>query len=191
MWDVKMQEFNRMKFDSYIGMNTTWWIYYNQYRNATIILINAVNEVVPIDRISIPIFFQIRHSLELGLKANIIELEKINKGIQKIEFDGKTHNISGLNIKLKEHFSALELDKFSIELKLEFDNFQSNLDQLVDKFDFLDKQSYTFRYPVDKKGNPSFKWETRQNLIDFIDMYRKVDTFLFFTLSVLDDNGII
>lgn len=191
MWEVKMQEFERQKFESYIGMNRSWWVHYNQYRNAVILLMNSVNGGYPIDRISLPIFFQIRHSLELGLKANILELEKINIGVTKIKFDGKSHDISILNQKLKEHFSVLEFDKFSVELKSEFQTYQSNLDQLVDKFDFLDKRSYSFRYPLDRNSNPVFKGEEHQNLFDFVELYKKVDTFFLFTLNVLDDNGII
>lgn len=191
MWEVKMQDLDQGKFDSYLGMNRTWWIHYNQYRNAAITLINSVNEGFPIDRISLPIFFQIRHSLELGLKANILELQKMNSEICRIKFDGNSHDISFLNNKLKEHFEVLELEKFTPELKREFNEYHKSLDSIVEKMSFLDKYSYAFRYPVDQKGNPVFNWEEKQNICDYIEMYRKADTFLLFTLNVLDDCGII
>jgi hypothetical protein len=55
----------------------------------------------------------IRHSIELGLKANILEFEKVSNAKPKLKLDGRSHNLT----MLYDYFtrSHLKNSKMSLE----------------------------------------------------------------------------
>jgi len=181
------------RFESYIGWSQSWWSYYNQYREASRVLLDRVNNNYPIDTVAMPIIFLIRHSLELGLKANIIELEKFSSARPKLKFDGRSHNISYLH----EYFIA-HLDKIILEFKItdhkilsEIDNFKTKLNNLKDIIHGLDSNSYRFRYPVDPKGNQNFNYTDKFLLVDCIELIQDLDPLLLYLTNVLAEFGVI
>jgi len=182
----------KWRFDSYIGYNRSWWSYYTQYKNVIDELVNKIEQGTPIDTVSLPLLFLIRHSLEIALKANILKLEKVNHDIEKIKLKGtKYHSIENLFNKFKEHLTKIKIG-FNLDKNIiaQIDDYLEKCSPMVTKFKKLDQGSFNFRYPVDTNGNYNFTWDTRENISDIIDLYYSIQPFLIFTENVLQDEGV-
>lgn len=103
-----------------------------------------------------PIIFLYRHALELYLKAIVLHGEAI------LLMNGKTlisnrsllqkHSLLPFFPLLKQTFDAVG---WTWELDIEGLRTFDEVEELLRDFETVDHASYTFRYPVDKKGNPS------------------------------------
>ena len=182
----------KWRFESYLGYNRSWWHYYRQYKEVINETVLNIIQGAPIDTVSLPLMFSIIHSLELGLKANILELETINPNVAKIKLSGtKYHSIELLYDKFIEHLNTVSKNyAISKEIKDEISEYKKQISVLKEKVHELDKGSYSFRYPVDTEGNYNFTWNTRVNLADIINLYYSIQPFLEFTYDVLNNEGI-
>jgi len=103
-----------------------------------------------------PIIFLYRHALELYLKAIMLHGEAI------LLMNGKTliwnrsllqkHSLLPFFPLLKQTFDAVG---WTWELHIEGLRTFEEVEELLRDFETIDHASYTFRYPIDKKGNPS------------------------------------
>ena len=103
-----------------------------------------------------PIIFLYRHALELYLKAIVLHGEVI------LQMKGKTlltnrsllqkHNLLPFFPLLRQVFDAVG---WTWELDIEGVHTFEEVEELLRDFETVDHASYTFRYPVDTKGNPS------------------------------------
>lgn len=181
----------KYKFDSYIGHNKSWWNYYTQYSNVIDVLVNQIEKDTPIDTVSLPLLFLMRHCLEIALKANILKLEEVNSTIEKIKLNSKSHSLEFLLKKFVEHLGIVknnfQLNKITIE---GIDDYLKKVETLTSQLHKLDKGSFNFRYPVNTEGKYNFTWDIRVNISEIIDMYYLTQDFLVFIENVLDDNGI-
>ncbi|MFV9552576.1 hypothetical protein [Algibacter sp. PT7-4] len=183
---------NKYKFNSYLGYNRDWWNYYGQYKNAIDELVNGIEKNIPIDTISLPLLFMIRHSIELGLKANILKLQEVNLTIDKIKLGGtKSHSIEILYNKFEEHLNLIK-ERYEIRKSIqeEINNYLKSFEPLKNKLHKLDKGSFNFRYPVDVKGNYNFNWDKEENISDIINLYYKIQPFIIFTNRILYEEGV-
>ncbi|AOW19387.1 hypothetical protein [Urechidicola croceus] len=183
---------NKHKFNSYLGYNRDWWSYYSQYKNAIDELVNGIENNIPIDTISLPLLFMIRHSIEIGLKANILKLQKVNPEIKEISLGGtKSHSIEILYNKFEEHL-ILTIKNSEIRKTIigEINGYLKKFKPLKNKLHNLDKGSFNFRYPVDTNGNYNFEWDEKENIADIINLYYKIQPFLLFTNRVLYEEGV-
>jgi hypothetical protein len=183
---------NKHKFISYLGYNRDWWNYYAQYKNAIDELVNGIEKNIPIDTISLPLLFMIRHSIEIGLKANILKLEEVNPTIKKIQLGGtKSHSIELLYNKFEEHLNLI-IKNFEIRkiIVLEINEFLKSFKPLKNKLEKLDKGSFNFRYPVDTKGNYNFNWEKKENIAGIVNLYYTIQPFIIFTNRILYEEGV-
>jgi len=183
---------NKYKFNSYLGYNRDWWNYYGQYKNAIDELVNGIEKNIPIDTISLPLLFMIRHSIELGLKANILKLQEANPTIEEIKLSGtKSHSIEILYNKFEEHLNLITKSyEIRESIQEEISNYLKNFEPLKDKLHKLDKCSFNFRYPVDTKGNYNFNWDKKENIAEIINLYYKIQPFIIFTNRILYEEGV-
>lgn len=103
-----------------------------------------------------PIIFLYRHALELYLKAIVLHGDVI------MQINGKTlltnrnllqkHTLLPFLPLLKQTFSAVG---WTWDLDIEGLHTFEEVEELLRDFETVDTGSYTFRYPVDTKGNPS------------------------------------
>jgi hypothetical protein len=103
-----------------------------------------------------PIIFLYRHALELYLKAIVLHGETIlsingemllaNRGILQ------RHTLQPFFPLLKRTFDAVG---WTWDLDIEGLRTFDEVEELLRDFDTVDVGSYTFRYPVDTRGNPS------------------------------------
>lgn len=103
-----------------------------------------------------PTIFLYRHALELYLKAIVLHGETI------LSINGKTplasrgilqrHTLHPFFPLLKRTFDAVG---WTWDLDIEGLKTFEDIEELLRDFDTVDADSYTFRYPVDTRGNPS------------------------------------
>ncbi len=179
-------------FQAHIGMYQTWWGYYSDYTEATSILIDAINNNQPVHTIATPLLFLIRHSLELGLKANILELEKISSAKPKLKFDGNSHQLEFLHEYFISHIDEI-INKNIIDEDIidEITYYKTKLKNIKDILHKIDRGSYAFRYPINVKKNLSFDYLEIVNIEDCVMLLKEIDPFLLYTISVFEDLGII
>lgn len=182
---------NKWKFDSYLGYNKSWWNYYSQYKNIIDEMVSKIEQDTPIDTVSLPLLFLIRHSLEIALKANILSLEEVNVDVEKIKLGGRdSHKIKILFKKFKEHINAINKKiTISVEVKKQIDEFFKISVPLETILHSLDEGSFSFRYPVDTNGKYIFNWDVRINISEIIDIYYSIQKYLLFTQAVLQEEG--
>lgn len=103
-------KFTKSKFAAHLGLNRSWWQYYNDYTKVVDEIIDGVIEnKYLIDEVALPLLFMINHSIELGLKANIYELEKVNFDIEKISLkSSQGHSLEYLYKKFIEHIECIQ-----------------------------------------------------------------------------------
>ena len=186
--EIKMDK--KYKFDSHIGWNQSWWHYYIDYREATNILIEEINKNTPVNTVALPLLFMIRHSIELGLKANILELEKFSKAKPKLKLDGKSHNLTKLYDYFTSHLQEVCREyKIKKEILDQIDVYKSHMTNIVDRLEKIDKGSFNFRYPVDREGNSNFDYNDRINIADYIELLKVIDPFITITTDILAEHG--
>lgn len=123
-----------------------------------------------------PIIFVYRHSLELYLKAiarigqDILKLKSSSLEISDKELMG--HKLSNFLPLVEKVFSEV-----GWQWELEEEGIQSlkEVGLLLNDFDLIDSGSYTFRYPLDTKGQPSVPHNFKFNVPNFCS---KMDSLL-------------
>ncbi len=203
--DKPIEKKNQGKFDLDIK-NASWGNYYFQYKCIIDHIVKGVEgKELQIGVVYLPLMFSIRHCLELGLKDNILELEKVNPTLVwgKIM---NTHSLVELHNKFSKHLEEiLKNHKISPEIREGIESYQKDLKQIIDALHVLDKGSYNFRYPVNKEGEANFKrlplkkilkkhrgliYSDHINISNIINCFYKIDKFLDHTIDVLWDQGV-
>jgi len=142
-----------------------------------------------IDKLYIPLLFLIRHSLELALKGNIFEVQKISSLIKSKDYSGE-HSLSTLFNCYLDFLNKVE-NQIHSELKTQLTEFKEQYRILNETVHQLDNNSRFFRYPTDKKGNAHHVPITNINFIQLLELYYFTDPFITFTNDVLIDDGVL
>ncbi len=186
----KNDKYTLHRFDAYIGHYLSFGSFLGSYKRAFDILIKSVMDSNGrVDPISYPILYIARHCLELGFKSNIRYFIKYS---EKEDFKkANTHNLVDLfnGFKLHVNHTILNLkSKYHIEVTqddiTEFNQYCKELETLIDVFHSLDKNSDSFRYPVDKDNNKSFDHKEIINILELQETFEKAMTLLFYTADV-------
>jgi hypothetical protein len=192
MSDIPDNKHTRHQFEAAIGSNLSFMSYLGQYQRAFEALIEHVHvSGFSVDRVAYPILFIARHCIELGFKTNIRYFAQYSG--KKDYTTGGTHDLVGLFGGFKLHVTAtieslrkdhdIIVDKAD---KKEFNNYCEKVNQLVTTLHALDKNSDSFRYPVDKDNKSSFEPTTTINLLDVKKLYEESLVLLVYTASVFD-----
>lgn len=182
----------KYKFTAYIGLDRNWWHYYHHYKSTIDHLVEGIESNLPVNTISSPLLFLIRHCLELGFKANILKLETVSNAKPKLTFKGgNSHSLENLYNIFKAHL--IEIQKthdIEASVKDAIEKYLQETEELKNTLHQLDKGSYNFRYPVDTEGNYNFEWDTDVNIADIVAAFYKLQPFLVFTDQVLYEHGV-
>lgn len=181
----------RIKFTAIVGQDQAWWSYYVHYKSAIDVLVKSIEDGTPINTVSLPLLFLVRHCLEIGFKANIVKLVTISGDKLKMaDKDVNTHSLISLYDIFQTHLKIIR-KSLIIDIKTSetIDNYLKEIEKLKDIFHNLDQGSYNFRYPVDKKGKQNFNWNEQINIADIIELFYKLQPFILFTDSVLSEYG--
>lgn len=148
-----MKKGPELNYNQKLTYKSEWWLYFGEYQYCVDLLFKSLTGG-EITVVSLPLAFLIRHTLELGYKMNLIELEKVSDLKAKIEYKGKSaHRIDDLHREfgnqMKAIFKKYDADKDVIK---QFDTLNSKLTDLKKLMHKLDELSYAFRYPVKNDG---------------------------------------
>lgn len=190
MDQIPDNKYTRHQFNAYLGHYLSFASYFGSYERAFEALMEEVYQSGNhIDQLAYPILFIARHCMELGFKTNIRYFLKYS---EKDDFKkAGTHDLEKLFGAFKLHINetAKNLNsKYGIEIEKaeldEFNNYCEEVNKLKDIFHLLDKNSDSFRYPVDKDNNKSFEQHDVINLLDVRDLYKKTSILLTHTADV-------
>lgn len=172
------------EYDALIGVHQSWFSYFDTYKRAVDELYKSIVKNRSIDLLSYPFLFLIRHTLELGLKANIHLLAKYSEKDYGV---GKSlHTLKTLQDAMVKHFEDLsETEGKDNDVYKGFYAENKKLTKLIDYFERIDRLSMTFRYPVDKKGNKNMDHQERVNLLEMKDKFDEAISILAHTQDVL------
>jgi len=180
----------RVKFEAFLGNYMNFGSYLSSYENAFNTLIDSVNKsAFHVDYLAYPILFSARHALELGFKANIRYFSKYS---EKKDFTNSDSHIlidlfNGFKLHVRESIRMLN-EKYEIVVEeediKEFESYCDTVDDLVDRFEILDRGSFSFRYPVDKKNKRVFHHTDRLNILDIKELFDNAMLLLHYTSSV-------
>jgi len=177
----------RARFEAFLGNYMNFGSYLNSYHSAFDALVETVEESNGhVDYLAFPILFTARHAMELGFKANIKYFAKYS---EKNDFtNSDSHSLKDLFEGFKLHVSetidnlktkyGVEIPKDEIE---EYKKYRKIVDELVDRFDILDKGSTCFRYPVDKDNERVFQPRETVNILNIKELFEKTMTLIYHT----------
>jgi len=173
-----------------------WLRYFFEYKSLVDLTFRKI-ESAEINVVSLPLAFLIRHTLELGYKTNLLELEKVSDIKANIRYQLKgAHKIDDLHKEFEIQVQAIFI-KYSIDRQTQsqFNKHNENLTLLKRQFHKLDEFSYAFRYPVQNDGTtPNFEtkvnFETNQklNFKEIKELYEKSIVLLLYTTDVIDEH---
>jgi len=192
-----MNKNKRVELNYNIKLSTKaeWYRYFGEYQFCVDLLFQNISGG-QITVISLPLAFLIRHTLEIGYKSNLIELEKVSGLKANIVYHGRSaHNISILHrefeLQMNAIFKKYNADK---EIKRQFNDLNKNLVELKKLMNKLDELSYAFRYPVRSDGNtPNFSPTDVSDMTDVInfkdikELYNDSIILLKFSTDVVND----
>lgn len=169
-----MRKQPELNYNIKLSFKSEWWKYFGEYQNAVDLIFKSIADG-EITVVSLPLAFLIRHTLELGYKMNLIELEKVSDINAKIEYKGKSaHKIDSLHyefeLQMKSIFKKYSASKDIIK---QFNKYNLKLIELKRIIHKLDALSYAFRYPVKNDGITSnFDFKNMKNNSDQINFKR-------------------
>jgi len=166
-----MKKQPELNYDIKFTYKADWWRYFGEYQFTVDLLFKSLSggEVTVV---ALPLAYLMRHTLELGYKMNLIELEKVSGVKAQIAYKGKSaHKIDDLHrefeIQMKAIFIKYKADK---EIIKQFNNLNSKLRDLKVMMHKLDELSYAFRYPVKNDGiTPNFDKSDIEDKTDVIN----------------------
>lgn len=154
------------------------------------ILLAIQERKISINEIYLPLLFLLRHSLELKLKASIIELGNVVEEKDRSEVY-RTHNVNKLYEMLAEHTNAAIKSITDSGFKKQSENLRHVTVQYKKKIALLDANSYLFRFPKDKEGNDANFIPQSDCVSKILKLYKKSDPFLCLAVPVLFEAGVL
>ncbi|MFA6283267.1 MAG: hypothetical protein WCT30_03715 [Desulfurivibrionaceae bacterium] len=177
-------------YDIRLGRQPEWWRYFGEYT----CLVDLVFERAKESEVAIiarPQLFLIRHTLELGYKMNILELEKFSGLPSTLKLKGpEAHELERLHQDFNRHFREIA-KKYALpsEIINQYDQLTNSLANLKDLLHKFDQGSYAFRYPVGTDGKtPSLSISDTLNMTAVKEMYERAKTLLKYTTDVISEH---
>lgn len=155
-----------------------------QYDLCALNLVNCVLEGnTTIDSIFLPIMFCLRHGIELALKSSLLQL--VGLGETSKENIKKTHSLGKLSNVLDEWLD-LVVAKMAQQSPLYKETISKRKlwNSLKEKVQYWDAKSLTFRFP-----NVCVASFEKDIVVQILDLYQQVDSYLTFCVDVLGDNS--
>ena len=135
-----------------------WGLYILGYQEATNLLLEKTASGRDQDTLIYPILFNARQAIELGLKE-VIRLADRLLNLDDPSYNGSLpwgHPLRPLWDEAKERIAQVETSFDPGALDDHYHRSSAGFERLVRQLDSADPGSFNFRYPVDKKDQPSF-----------------------------------
>lgn len=174
-----------------MGDSNTLWHIRAQYTGlAEILLSGIIDGSIDSQLAYLPLLFLIRHSLELALKANILQINEIHPGIYS-EVLIREHKLSQLFTVYNNFLNGLDLTKMDSDTQIMLKELREKYISLNTTIHDLDVHSRMFRFPFDKKAKSQAVRLDRLKFPELVELYYFTDKFLSFTNEVLAEEGVI
>ena len=163
-----------------------------QYDDLIITLLHEIKSIeLNTYDIYLPLLFLIRHSLELGYKDNIAEVQTklTNSQIKKAT---QSHSLVSLN-NIIEQFVVETRSTMTAKddsIKNEIDRYLPIVKNLSSNLHAIDNASRSFRFPIDRDGNTIKIPLSKRILSESVDAFQKADSFISLSLSLLSFYGL-
>jgi len=143
-----------------VGSFGDWHTYAFGYKNAADVVVERLVKLHRVSEVAVlAVLFLYRHYVELSLKGMLLDAGELLRQDEQAPIG---HPLTPLWMKLRDRLNKIERQNDPEWL--------DRAETLIREFDSLDYSSYTFRYPVDKKGAPN---SPPSRTVD-IDHFRKV-----------------
>ena len=156
-------------------------------------LINSVIEdKIKAEEIYLPLFYLIRHSMELALKSSLLELLHSIPDEKKVSLQrliNNEHKLSRLFNKYIEYIPEDKLSNLPTQLHTEYKRLKDDTEILKSCIHNLDTNSRAFTFPG-TEASSGFKLE-QNSLVEIITIFLRVDAFLTFNVELLKEHDII
>jgi hypothetical protein len=143
-----------------------------------------------VNRLLLPLLFLIRHSLELALKSNILELQRVSDLIKTEDIENE-HSLVRLYNIYSNFLDKIDIKGLDESTQSQLEDYKEKYTILNDTLHQLDSNSRYFRYPVDKTGLAHTIKLSKFTLIDILKLYYFTDPFITFTNYVLQEYGLV
>ena len=171
----------------------TWWNYFQTYSDVFEATVARVEAGQQFNHQALPTLFLMRHTLELGLKAQIFKFETVNSPnpVSRLKLNADSHKISVLLSCFKKHVDcAVKKVDICEDLKSSIEEFQKGMRRLEGLVSALDKDSQAFRYPVAKDGTNYWTRDHDGSISHVINLYFKIQPYIIFTDTVFAESGL-
>ena len=147
-----------------------------------------------INEVFLPFLFIIRHSIELSLKQNLIDASAYlsEKDLAKIMNE---HSLCSLFNKFDTIISQA-LQNMQKDNNEDFSDFKKHTEEYHEDLKVLqqiihdtDYNSYYYRFPIDREGNPYNLLIDGKKLIALLTLRDKVDAYLTYAVPLLQEYG--
>lgn len=166
-----------------------------QYDHVIEYIVKGVeSEEYDLNKVYLPLFFLIRHSIEIALKNNIYDASELTNVRSEKELK-KPHSIESLfNHFAGETGYVKKTNKdLSPDTQVTIQNYLKEYNKLKNMIHKLDTNSYFLRFPFDNNNNPH-KLSINKNtllVLEVIRLYMVTDAFITFTNDVLREDGVL
>lgn len=147
-----------------------------QYRLAVNVLIEQVetNKISPVDLISSPILFLIRHIFELFSKGLILVFEKnFDVGLPNLVLDNDSHKVSLLKNYLIKYLIGLKQQALPEKFFKPISEYHAIIKKISPILEKIDNESYKTRYPFNTRLAANYDPLFQMNCIELFDLYFK------------------
>lgn len=156
------------------------------YDFAIISLVNGIKfKKFDAGKLYLPLLFLIRHSFELALKFNIINVQSKSSLMKSKDYSNE-HSLARLYNCYKGFLDTIDKQKLPPGIRKQFDKYKADYNNLNTKFHILDKNSRYFRYPVNREGESHDMPKEKIKLVEMLNSYYELDSFITFTNDILE-----
>lgn len=179
-----------MTTTAHIGLYPSFGAYLSFYENAVRRLFESLEsgKETP-DCLALPILALMRHSMELGYKFSLWELHRALGERFDTQAYGH-HDLTKLDGDLCECFKRT-VAQYNLPESVEdsFEEYRQKTEIAMQRFAALDKLSFCFRYPFDKKsGGPNFNQQTKVDMLEMRAVYEDAMVLLRHTADVVGED---
>lgn len=179
---MNTERLEQSRRQSFIGMHSNNNVTYAmQYKRAFDSLYESSN---PIDTISLPMMFLMRHYLELILKYNIKYFSEFSDSTFMLGKIKSEHKLKPLAEGFQQHWKIV-VKKYNIEINDE--EYISNFESLIELLDNIDKYSMSFRYSHTKDDDKHFEWNDTLDIYSIKILLDKVTPLLDYSSDVFNN----
>ncbi|WP_315508934.1 hypothetical protein [Alloprevotella tannerae] len=154
------------------------------------ILLAIQDRKISINEIYLPLLFLLRHSLELKLKASIIELGNVVEEKDRSKVN-QIHNVKKLYDVLAKHTDNAIESITNHQFKKQSENLRNVTEEYKEIIKLLDANSHLFRFPKDKKGKDANFIPKSDCVSTILKLYKESDPFLCFGVPVLFEADVL